>query len=64
MPGLSHNTHMDSRQGADEMSSNYYPEYMTESDIAEFQRDIENWMDDMADPLHDVNMELTTIAGE
>ena len=46
------------------MTSNYYPEYMTQADIAEFQRDIENWMDDMADPLHDVNMELTTIAGE
>lgn len=46
------------------MTSSYYPEYMTQNDIEQFQMEIENWLVDLEDSLHDVNMELTTLIGE
>jgi hypothetical protein len=45
------------------MNNSYFPPEMTPAEIQAFREEMEFWLDQEADPLYNVNMELTTLGG-
>lgn len=45
------------------MNNSYFPPEMTAEEIAQFREEMEFYLDQEADPLYNVNMELTMIGG-
>lgn len=43
------------------MNNSYFPPEMTPAEIQAFREEMEFWLDQEADPLYNVNMELTMI---